>query len=145
MTGNSFQEVVQLISKADARYEQGAYMLIRQALDFTINRIRKSEGRAQQRHISGQELCEGLRDWVLDQYGPMAFTLLSEWGIHRSEDVGQIVFNLVEFGVFGKTETDSVEDFRAVYDFRETFVKPFEPVRKLRLNASRRMQTAASA
>jgi uncharacterized repeat protein (TIGR04138 family) len=130
MTGNNFHEVVQLIRKEDGRYQAGAYVLVRQALDFTINRIRKQEGRARERHISGSELCAGLRDFVLEQYGPMAFALLAEYGIHRTEDIGQIVFNLVEFGVFGKTEKDSLEDFSDGFDFRAALLSPFEPQSK---------------
>lgn len=127
MAARNFHEVIQLIRKEDPRYEPGAYLFMRQALDHTIGRIRKQENRRQQRHVTGQELCEGIREFALDQYGPMACTLLRHWGIHRTEDFGQIVFNLVEYGVFGKTETDSVQDFANVYDFEEAFAKPFQP------------------
>lgn len=130
MTGNNFHEVVQLIRKEDNRYAPGAYNLIRQGLDFTLNRIRKQEENLQSRHITGQELCHGLKDLLLEQFGPMAFTLLAEWGIHRTEDFGQIVFNLVEFGVFGKTDKDDVADFSNVYDFEEVFVRPFQPTKQ---------------
>lgn len=127
MTARNFHEVIQLIRKEDSRYEPGAYFFMRQALDHTISKIRKQEKRRQQRHVTGQELCEGIREYALDQYGPMTHTLLRHWGIHRTEDFGQIVFNLVEYGVFGKTDTDSVEDFADVYDFEEAFSKPYQP------------------
>lgn len=127
MSPKNFNEVIQLIQKDDTRYETGAYLFMRQALDFTLTRIREQEEETQHRHVTGQELCEGIRDHAIEQYGPMAMTLLEHWGITGTEDFGQIVFNLVEFGVFGKTETDSVEDFNAVYDFRKVFVEPFQP------------------
>ena len=57
----------------------------------------------------------------------MSHTLLHSWGISNTEDFGQIVFNLVEYGIFGKTDSDRIEDFNAVYDFEKTFVDPFRP------------------
>jgi uncharacterized repeat protein (TIGR04138 family) len=127
MAARNFHEVIQLIAREDSRYEEGAYTFMRQALDHTLSKIRKNEKRSRERHVTGQELCEGIRDFAVSQYGPMARTLLEHWGIRRTEDFGQIVFNLVEYGVFGKTETDSLEDFENVYDFEDAFSKPFRP------------------
>lgn len=127
MPAKNFQEVIHLICKEDSRYEAGAYVFIRQALDFTLAGIREKEKTSKHRHVTGQELCEGIRDYTLEQYGPMAHTLLGSWGIKGTEDFGQIVFNLVEYGIFGKTESDRIEDFDAVYDFEKTFVDPFRP------------------
>jgi uncharacterized repeat protein (TIGR04138 family) len=132
MSGKNFHEVIQLIHKEDGRYETGAYVFMRQALDHTLKGILEREKTEKHRHITGQELCEGVREFALDQYGPMTHTLLKEWGIHQTEDFGQIVFNLVEYGIFGKTEQDSVEDFDKVYDFDEAFVQPFRPSKRYR-------------
>ena len=127
MSGKNFHEVIQLISKEDSRYDSGAYNFMRLALDFTLSKIRKEEKGTGHRHVTGQELCEGIRNYALDQYGPMALTLLEQWGIKRTEDFGEIVFNLVEYGVFGKTDTDSREDFIDVFDFKKAFQEPFQP------------------
>ena len=129
MPAKNFQEVIHLICKEDSRYEAGAYVFMRQALDFTLSGIREREQSTKHRHVTGQELCEGIRDYTLEQYGPMAHTLLWSWGIKSTEDFGQIVFNLVEYGIFGKTENDRIEDFDAVYDFEKTFADPFRPAR----------------
>lgn len=130
MAPKNFNEIIKLIRKDDPRYEIGAYNFMRQALDFTLGKIRDDEERVQSRHVSGQELCEGIRDYAIEQYGPMAQTLLENWGIHQTEDFGQIVFNLVEFGIFGKTDADCLEDFEKVYDFEEAFSAPFRPSRE---------------
>ena len=130
MAAKNFHEVVELIRREDARYETGAYVFMRQALDHTLKGILEKEKNARHRHITGQELCGGIRDYALEQYGPMAHTLFKEWGIRQTEDFGQIVFNLVEYGIFGKTENDSIEDFENVYDFEETFAKPFRPSKR---------------
>ena len=130
MSGKNFHEVIQLIRKEDARYEAGAYTFMRQALDHTLKAILEKEQTEKHRHITGQELCDGIREFALDQYGPMTRTLLGEWGIQNTADFGQIVFNLVEYGIFGKTEHDSIEDFDNIYDFETAFDEPFRPSRQ---------------
>jgi len=127
MSGKNFHEVIQLICKEDSRYEPGAYNFMRQALDFTLGKIREEEKTTQHRHVTGQELSAGIRDYALGQYGPMSYTLLEQWGITRTEDFGEIVFNLVEYGVFGKTDTDSREDFVGLFDFESAFKAQFKP------------------
>lgn len=127
MNNKDFNEVVHLIVRDDRRYEPGAYHFLRQALDYTLNKVREKEGASSTRHISGQELAEGIRDYALDQYGPMAKTLLNEWGITKTGDFGEMVFNLVDYKVFGKTEQDQKEDFQNLYSFDEAFLQPFRP------------------
>lgn len=127
MNGKDFGEVVSVIVKNDSRYEPGAYDFVRQALDHTLNRIRQKKEQRTSPHVSGHELLDGIRDFALEQYGPMAKTLFEHWGVKKTEDFGEIVFNLVEFGVFGKTESDRREDFEGVYSFDEAFVEPFLP------------------
>lgn len=88
----------------------------------------KDSARAQRSlHVSGRELSEGLRHFALDRFGPMAKTVLNEWGIRKSDDFGEIVYNLIDYNVFSKTDTDRREDFASVFDFEEAFVKPFLP------------------
>ena len=67
---------------------------------------------------------------MLKQFGPMSMTLLDEWGLSKTQDVGKMVFNLIEVGAFGKSKHDQQEDFEEVYDFHEAFVFPFLPRRK---------------
>jgi uncharacterized repeat protein (TIGR04138 family) len=61
----------------------------------------------------------------------MVVTVFDSWGIHATEDVGHMVFNLIGSGIFGKTDEDSIEDFKNIYDFQEAFVKPFAPEAKI--------------
>lgn len=146
MNGKNFNEVVQLIRRDDPRYEVGAYHFIRQALDYTLKKVREADGARSNRHVSGVELSEGIRDFALDQYGPMTLTLLNEWGIERTQDFGEIVFNLVDYEVFGKTEDDRKEDFVDVFDFSEAFEQPFLPEDRERLLPTpRRGQTGSPA
>ncbi|MEO0794015.1 MAG: Minf_1886 family protein [Verrucomicrobiota bacterium] len=126
MPEKDFNEVVSLIRKEDPRYDAGAYHFVRLGLDHTIKQL-KDDPEIETRHVTGQELLSGIRDYALDQYGPLAYTLLTHWGLRKCEDFGDIVFNLVEWGVLGKTENDQPEDFANGYDFREAFLLPFEP------------------
>ena len=74
-----FNEVINVIRKEDPRYARGAYYFLRQALDFSINKMRKQGGLAQSNHLTGQQLLEGIRLFALDQYGPMARLVLECW------------------------------------------------------------------
>lgn len=122
-----FGDVVDQILKEDKRYDKGAYFFIRNALDHTIKGRKKGTKMmtTSSEHVTGQELVEGIRGYALDQFGPMAITVFENWGVQRSEDFGEIVFNLVEYGVFGKTGTDTKEDFKSAVSFEEAFKLPF--------------------
>jgi len=126
----NFSEVVDHICSKDHRYDPEVYAFVREGLDYTLKSL-KRHGHNVNRHVSGQELLGGLRDFALKEYGPMSKSILNIWGVKDCEDFGQIVFNLVHSGVLGKTDADSPEDFRRGYSFEEAFVKPFEPRREL--------------
>ncbi len=122
-----FGEKLDLIVQQDARYDREAYIFLRDALDFTV-KLRK-KAREGSEHVTGQQLLEGVRQFALKQFGPMVPTVFNYWGIHRGEDFGEMVYNFIREGVFGKTDTDSKEDFAGVYDFHEAFVAPFLPAK----------------
>ena len=123
-----FSESVDEILSKDGRYDRDAYYFVREGLDYTLKMLKKHGDRQIPRHVSGQELLEGLRRYTLHQFGPMAKMVLAHWGIHQCDDFGEIVFNMVEKGILGKTEQDSREDFKGGYDFDEVFVKPYQPL-----------------
>ncbi len=108
-------ELLTWIQKNDTRFHFNAYRFVLEALQFTQKRL---GGR---RHISGQELLDGVKDYAWAQYGSMALEVFEEWGLKTTRDVGTIVFNLVNMGEIRKTEEDSIEDFDSVYEFSEVF------------------------
>jgi uncharacterized repeat protein (TIGR04138 family) len=126
----TFEEALEQIIATDPRYHRDAYAFVREALDFTQKIVSKDATR-KSNHVSGQELLEGIRQFALVQFGPMTITVLEEWGISNCVDFGNLVFNLVETGFLGKTETDSRADFLGGYDFEDAFRKPFLPASKL--------------
>ena len=124
---SDFADIVEEIRCKDERYEKEAYYFIRKGLDYTISKHESQDTAGGMRHVSGQELLAGVRDYALDQYGPLAYTVLTHWGIKCCEDFGEIVFNLVDSGVLGKTEEDKRQDFGKGYEFKEAFLNPFQP------------------
>ena len=122
-----FNEVVRAIRKDDPRYARGAYFFLRQALDYSIKSLHQEGQLEQGNHLSGQQLLEGIRLYAIEQYGPMARSVLESWGVKDCSDFGNIVFNLVACRVLGKTDSDSPEDFNDGYDFEAAFDLPFRP------------------
>jgi uncharacterized repeat protein (TIGR04138 family) len=125
-----FAEALDAIVTSDQRYQREAYVFLRDALDFTTKQQKKVKGTSV-RHVAGPELLDGVRQYALKEFGPMVLTVFENWGIRRTEDIGNMVFNLIDAGIFGKTEEDSIKDFKDVYDFEEAFVKPFAPVKPI--------------
>lgn len=120
-----FSEQLEDIVRKDARYAREAYLFLRDALDFTIKARRKAKETDQ--HVTGQQLLDGIRLFALKQFGPMAPTVFEYWGVRCGQDFGEMVFNFIEVGIFGKTDTDSIEDFKGGYTFHDAFVAPFLP------------------
>ncbi len=122
----NFEQAIELIAAKDSRFARDAYVFVREALDFTQKHAGK-EARGGIRHVSGQELLDGIRQFALQQFGPMVVTVFEEWGVKSCRDFGEIVFNMVEIGLLAKTERDSRDDFQNGYDFTDAFLKPFWP------------------
>ncbi len=125
----------------DSRYTFDAYVFVFEALGFAQNVLDMgneiysepseepdlpTEEETPEKHVSGQELCEAIRRFALEQYGYMAQTVLNSWGIRSTGDFGEIVFNLIRIGQMRKTPSDCREDFEDVYDFKTAFREEFK-------------------
>jgi uncharacterized repeat protein (TIGR04138 family) len=126
MQAIGFQGAVEKILAEDSRYDVEGYAFLRDALDATLKRRKKARKDAPA-NVNAAELLEGFRLHTLQEFGPMSVTVLNYWGIRSCEDIGYMVFNLVQSGVFVKTDEDTIESFREGYDFDEAFVVPFQP------------------
>ena len=113
-------QIIEEVAKKDPRYPEDAYFFILRGLNFTVARLDKP------RHVTGRELSDGMRLYAVEQFGPMAREVLEHWGITRTEDFGNIVFNLIEVKLLAKTEGDSIDDFKGVYDFKKAFARTVE-------------------
>lgn len=103
------------LRQSPLRYHRCAYEFLLDALQAVISAL------DERRHISGRELVDGVRRLALERYGPLARTVLEYWGVRSTEDVGEIVFALVDMGVLVKQAADRPEDFAHVFDFEEVF------------------------
>jgi len=110
-----FYRKIEEITRKDQRYKPDAYEFVMQALWFTRKKLNREN------HVTGRELAEGVRDFALDQYGPLAKTVLEHWGIGSTADFGEIVFSMIDAGLMSKTDEDSRDDFKDVYDFSGAF------------------------
>lgn len=115
----NFNDIVERICERDIRYRHDAYDFLMEALSYTQKRFRRSK------HVTGEELLEGIKYLLLERYGPLTMSVLRHWGIRRTDDIGNIVFNLVESKVLSKTDDDRIEHFRDAYDFEEVFTKGY--------------------
>ena len=104
-------------------FSQHVFEFVRDGLQHTSESIHKGETPDEEaiRHVSGQELCQGLRDLAIRRYGPLARTVLDHWNVRNTGDFGKVVFALIDVGVLRKTDDDAPEDFADVYDFDEAF------------------------
>jgi uncharacterized repeat protein (TIGR04138 family) len=121
-----YRDRLRKIIAADPRFPSDAYDFVRDAVSYTTRKLQAADAEAPRRHISGQELLEGIRDLALRQFGPLAIDVFTEWHVRCGEDFGSIVFNLVNHSLLGASDEDSPADFANGYDFQDAFVKPFQ-------------------
>lgn len=116
---------------AGTRYPMDAFLFVQRGLDFTVTRLHGDldeddifdpEDIDHSRHVSGQDLCKGLRDFAINEYGLLARTVLRRWSVTSCRDFGEIVFAMVDGGLMRKTDDDTIHDFNNVFDFSSAFV-----------------------
>ena len=123
---DTWKKLQSVVSK-DRRYSMQSYQFIFEALDYTASSLGKkyNSSMEEERHVTGQELSEGVKQYAMKKFGYMTRIVLEQWGVTKSDDFGEIVFNLVDSGLMGKTETDSLDDFKGLYDFYIEFDEKF--------------------
>ncbi len=119
---------IEALAARDGRYAADAFHFVFETLDYVLAhqdaRLARSGGSAPpDRHVSVTQLLDGARAYAIDQFGPLARLVLERWGVRRTEDIGEIVFGLVESRLLNKQEHDRKTDFRNGFNFREAFDK----------------------
>src|SRR5262249_5156384 len=112
---NNLETKIRTLAKTDGRYAFDAYRFVYEALDYTVRNLERKG------HVTGRQLLEGIRDLALEQFGGLAPVVFKSWGITRTCDFGNIVFNLVGAQLMSRSDSDCIEDFNDVYDFRDAF------------------------
>ena len=126
---------LQQLLQVDRRYKREAYLFIHEALSYAQRVLRMGTPRPaetrgddperEERHLTGQQLCDAIRLYAVDQFGYMAKVVLKNWGIRSTGDFGEIVYNLIAIGSMKKSPSDRREDFDNVYDFDEALRQNF--------------------
>lgn len=138
-------EVISLhrLLRKDPRYPLDAYLFVREALSFAADELNLGSAQFEapildievqpsdeegivERHLTGQELCEAIRQYAINQFGYMAQVVLGNWGIRSTGDFGDIVYNMIEVGLMKKSPQDCRTHFDDVYDFEEVFERQFQ-------------------
>lgn len=123
------QELLQDLCRRDTRYPFEAYDFVYQALGYVQDEMKKKRKQEASedtsKHVTGQQLSEACRDFALEEYGMMAGAVLDSWNIKKTDDIGQLVYNLININLMSKSETDRQEDFNNVYDMKKAFVSEF--------------------
>lgn len=111
------------IRERAARFPEAAFAFVRDGLSYAVKTIHGEKGDSgdRPRHVSGQQLCRGLRAFALDRYGQLARTVFRRWGVCSTEDFGVIVYAMIDREEMRASEQDRFGDFQNVYDFDEAF------------------------
>ena len=109
------------IAREDCRFSPPAIMFVYEGLSFTAKKIT-----VEPRHVSGQALCNGLKKLAIKKWGRMAMVVLNSWGIKTTRDFGEIVWLMIKHKWMSAANTDSIDDFDDVYDFKTVFKDQFE-------------------
>lgn len=123
-----YDAVLRELVRKDSRYPLEAYHFLHEAMAYSqalYRRDPRSEVEAE-RHLTGRELLEGVRRYAQEEFGWLAPTVFRAWGIRRTEDFGEMVFNLFEVGLMTKTVRDRREDFAGGFDFEQAFRQAVE-------------------
>jgi uncharacterized repeat protein (TIGR04138 family) len=112
-------ELLEQLRARESHYDEHAYLFVLEGIEYLQNRL------PSRRHVTGSELAIACRDHALEQYGLMAGPVLGHWGIHRSNDLGRIVYALVEVGLLITQPGDRLEDFDSVFDFDDAFANGY--------------------
>ncbi len=123
MISETYNSKLQQLSESFSDYQTQAYVFVSESVAYTVKKLNADNNDS--RHISGRELLDGFKHLALQQFGPLALDVLQDWGIKHCEDVGTIVFRLVENGLLGAREEDSLADFQDGFDFQREFLNPF--------------------
>lgn len=118
----TFESAVETIMRRHPEYAPDAYEFMRLALDYAVE---KQPAEKKGKHLDARELYLGACAYALEQYGTMAREVLGFWGVNSASDIGDLVYNLIEVGVFGKQEGDTREQFDHLPDMEQILLAPF--------------------
>ena len=114
MPDENFIEIVDKIIQDDVRYRAGAYEFVNGAVSFTIRKLQRESKSKRERHVSGEELIHGVAEFAVQEFGPLAWSVLEDWGLVSGAAVGDVVFNMIRNGLLTASE-----DFNRIPDLKK--------------------------
>jgi uncharacterized repeat protein (TIGR04138 family) len=122
---------IEQIAQEDGRYKLNAIRFVYEGLGHTVRTEAdesspSEEPGGQPHHISGQELCHGLRRLAIERWGRLAKVVLNHWGVRTTRDFGEIVYLMIRHKWMSAQPGDSIDDFNEVYDFKTAFEDQFK-------------------
>ena len=124
---------VRSLALRDGRFSPDAFVFLFESLDTAIRVAGREGAKGAERHVTGKELLEGMREHAAEIFGPIASHVWRSWGIHETLDWGRVVFLLVDEEMLNSQPTDTIDDFRDGFDFDEAFIESYEPELPLEL------------
>ena len=109
------------IAKEDGRFSPNIVKFVYEALGYTTKKIIDEAD-----HITGQALCEGLRQLAIEKWGRLAMLTLNTGGVKSTRDFGEIVYLMIKNKWMSAQPTDSIDDFNDIYDLKTTFKDNFK-------------------
>lgn len=110
-----------------SRFAEAAYYFVLESLDYTLFTLGRNRLTGEDRHLTADELLDGIRRYAQEEFGPLARFAFRSWGVERTDDFGSLVFEMIESGLLNKQESDRLADFEDVYDFDEVFAELSPP------------------
>lgn len=111
--------IMDQIRLREPRFHERAFLFVLAALEHCQTRL------PERRHISGAQLAHAVRELAIERYGVLSRLVLEHWGIRSTDDVGDIVFAMVDLGLLVSQPNDSRDDFAGVYDFDAAFERDY--------------------
>lgn len=125
MQNVGFYETVKRIMYKDRRYHFDSYAFVNDAVIYTVKKFESQRSTGESKHVSGEELIVGVLEYATKMFGPLAYEVFCEWNIKDGISIGNVVFNMLEFGLLSKTEEDSIDDFNITTNFEKSLSAQF--------------------
>ena len=115
---------IEELAHRDPRYAPEAYQFVFDALDYASRRASRAQAGAvaDEEHISVPDFIRGARELALRDFGMMAPAVFRAWGVRRSDDLGEIVFNLIGAGLMDPAAADDRGAFHDACDLETGLV-----------------------
>ena len=123
----AIEDPLRSLALRDGRYSPEAFRFLFESLQHAVELAGKEEAEGAERHVTGQEVLAGMRAYASEIFGPLAAQVWRAWGVHEPLDWGRIVFLLVDEGMLNRQDSDTLDDFRAEFDFERAFVDSYRP------------------